>query len=199
MSETEGKGAGRAARERVIVGVFDEPRKAKRAVETLIDRDYPMDMISLLGQAGGGGDDALGIYYRTRGERVRGWGELGAFWGGLWGLLASAAGLFVIPGIGPVAAAGPVVEALAGAAAGAIAGGGAMAGAATGTHLTAAMRRAGISEECLDRLHQAIEQGHYVLILRCYIAQCEEYRQALAHTFPDELMDFPFGRLFHRS
>jgi hypothetical protein len=35
------------------------------------------------------------------------WGKMGAFWSGLWGLLAGAAFL-IIPGVGPVVAAGPV-------------------------------------------------------------------------------------------
>jgi hypothetical protein len=36
------------------------------------------------------------------------WGKSGAFWGGLWGMLSGSA-LFVIPGIGPLLAAGPLV------------------------------------------------------------------------------------------
>jgi hypothetical protein len=36
------------------------------------------------------------------------WGEVGAFWGGFWGLLFGSA-LFAIPGVGPVLVAGPLV------------------------------------------------------------------------------------------
>ena len=36
------------------------------------------------------------------------WGKMGAFWGGVWGLLVGAA-FFVIPGVGPVLIAGPLV------------------------------------------------------------------------------------------
>ncbi len=61
------------------------------------------------------GDDPLGIYYTGVGDRMKGWGALGAFCGALWGLLAGAAGMFVIPGLGgaevvdvfPLAAARP--------------------------------------------------------------------------------------------
>ena len=35
------------------------------------------------------------------------WGSLGAFWGGLWGLLVGAA-FFWVPGVGPLLVAGPV-------------------------------------------------------------------------------------------
>jgi hypothetical protein len=36
------------------------------------------------------------------------WGKVGAFWGGFWGLLFGSA-FFMIPGLGPILAAGPVV------------------------------------------------------------------------------------------
>jgi hypothetical protein len=36
------------------------------------------------------------------------WGKIGAFWGGFWGLLFGS-GAFVIPGIGPILVAGPLV------------------------------------------------------------------------------------------
>ena len=45
----------------------------------------------------------------TRGDRMKYWGKLGTFWGGLWGLLFGAA-FFAIPGIGPVLVAGPLVS-----------------------------------------------------------------------------------------
>ena len=51
------------------------------------------------------------------------WGKLGAFWGGLLGLLLGAAFL-VIPGIGPVVAAGSVVAWIVGALEGALVVGG---------------------------------------------------------------------------
>lgn len=36
------------------------------------------------------------------------WGKVGAFWGGFWGLLFGS-GLFLIPGVGPILVAGPLV------------------------------------------------------------------------------------------
>ncbi len=91
----------------------------------MIDQNYQMDLISVLGRIHAVGDDPLGIYNLNVGERMKAWGEYGAFWGGLWGMLAGAAGFFIIPGVGPIAAAGYIVEALAG---GAVIGAGSMAG-----------------------------------------------------------------------
>ena len=51
-------------------------------------------------------------YYQT-GDRMKYWGKLGAFWGGLWGILFGAA-FFWIPGIGPLVVAGPLVSAIVG-------------------------------------------------------------------------------------
>ena len=51
-------------------------------------------------------EDVVGFY--NTGDRMMYWGKMGAFWGGLWGMLFGAAFL-VIPGIGPIIAAGPIV------------------------------------------------------------------------------------------
>lgn len=58
-------------------------------------------------------------YYHT-GDRMKYWGKLGAFWGGLWGILLGAA-FFWIPGIGPLVVAGPLVYAIIGGLEGAVA------------------------------------------------------------------------------
>ncbi len=156
-----------AHRRHLMVAVFPTRSAAENAVERLIDRDFPMDMLSILGKSESAGDDLLGIYYTGVGERMKGWGALGAFWGGLWGLLAGAAGMFVIPGLGAVLAAGPIVEAIAGSIVGATVTGGAMAGAAALSQLAIALHRMGVPKERLQDLHQAIKRGRYVVILRC--------------------------------
>ena len=52
-------------------------------------------------------DEQVVGYYNT-GDRMKYWGKVGAFWGGFWGLLFGSA-FFMIPGLGPILAAGPVV------------------------------------------------------------------------------------------
>jgi len=54
-------------------------------------------------------EDVVGYY--NIGDRMRSWGKNDAFWGGIWGLLFGSA-FFVIPGIGPLVAAGPLVVAI---------------------------------------------------------------------------------------
>jgi len=62
-------------------------------------------------------------YYNT-GDRMKYWGKLGAFWGGLWGFLLGSA-FFWIPGIGPLVVAGSLVSWIVGALEGATIFGGA--------------------------------------------------------------------------
>lgn len=150
----------------LVIGVFGDRRNSQAIVERLIEQDFPPDSISLLGHAGGSGDDFLGVYYDNPGQRMKTWGAHGAFWGGLWGLLSGAAGVFVIPGIGAVAAIGPIVESVAGALAGAGIAGGTMAGVAAVSQLAVAIHRMGVPEDRLTWLHECIEQGKYLVIVR---------------------------------
>ncbi len=55
--------------------------------------------------------DGRAVGYYNTGHRLNYWGTLGAFWGGLWGMLSGSA-FFVIPGIGQVLVAGPLVASM---------------------------------------------------------------------------------------
>jgi hypothetical protein len=183
---------------RIIVALYPAKETAQNIVETLINEGFVMDEISLLGRAGEGkGDDLLGISYQGTGEKVKMWGEHGAFWGGIWGLLATASGMFLIPGIGPVAAAGSVVGAIidvvAGTAAGAVVGGGVLAGAAAVSQLSAALHRQGVPREKLQRLHDAIRNGNYLLLLRCGENEVDHWRGMLDGSGALEVDDFAYG------
>lgn len=149
----------------LIAAVFEHQHQARLIVEELIEQNFPMDQISLLSKSGGPGDDLLGITYDDTREKMKTWGLLGAFWGGLWALLASAAGLFVFPGVGAVLAAGPIVEAISAVVAGAALSGGVMAGAAAVSQLAVVLHRIGIPEDKIQLLHDDITNGCYLLIL----------------------------------
>jgi hypothetical protein len=172
-------------------GIFDDEASARRVVEKLIEDDFPMDQLSLLHRSGGEGDDMLGLAFTNTKERVKVWGEHGAAWGALWGLLAGATGLFMLPGIGPLLAAGPVVEALGGAIAGATLGGGAMAGAAALTQLASALHRMGIPDADIEIIHDAIQQGRYAVILHCTPGQVEHCAMRLGWAGADPVVTMP--------
>src|SRR5579863_4869908 len=98
MTETSG--------ENIVVAVYPDHAAAEGAVADLQRGGFDVKKLSIIGRDYHTEDQVAG-YYNT-GDRVKSWGKSGAFWGGLWGLLFGSAFL-VIPGVGLVAAAGPVV------------------------------------------------------------------------------------------
>ncbi|MBK1632675.1 hypothetical protein CKO31_18385 [Thiohalocapsa halophila] len=178
--------AGAAAQtDRVALAAFyADAQAAHRRLDLLMNQEAPMDRISVLGRADASGDDPLGIYYSGVGERMRGWGGLGAFWGGIFGLLSGAAGLFVLPGVGAVAAAGPLVSSLVAGAAGAGAGGAVLAGAGAGQQLAVAIHRMGIPESCIDDMQQRLAKGETLVLMIMDPAEAERWRPLLEEPKP---------------
>jgi len=177
---------------RILVAVYPSEEQADRVVKRLSESDFPMDQISILGRIHTAGDDPLGIYDLKLGDRVKTWGKHGAFWGGLWSMVAVAAGFFIIPSVGALAAAGYMVEVIAG---GSVVGAGAMAGAAAISQLAVAFHRIGIPEESILALHKAIEDGKYVLMLRGPGAEIAGWRDTLDAGNPLDIHDFPYARV----
>jgi hypothetical protein len=184
----------------LLVAVYDNEVDAQRAVEQLNKSGCPMDMLSVLARAHPSGDDVLGIYYTSAGARMKAWAKHGVLWGALWGMLTGAAALVVLPGVGPVFAAGPIVEILIsafgggvlGATVGGAVGGTAMSGAAAATHLMTMMHRMGIPHEQLEQLHAAIEQGQYVLLLRQATAEISAWKPVLERSSPRALLELHY-------
>src|SRR4030095_15849131 len=96
----------------VAVAIYNTHDEAEQAVKTLAQAGFNMRKLSIVGKDYHTEEHVVG-YYNT-GDRMKAWGKIGAFWGGLWGLLFGAA-FFIIPGIGPVVLAGPLVASLVGA------------------------------------------------------------------------------------
>src|SRR6516164_11379865 len=99
-----------------VVAVYDSHAQAEEAVQQLQRAGFDMKKLSIVGKDYHTEEHVVG-YYNT-GDRMKYWGKLGAFWGGIWGLLIGAA-FFFVPGVGPVLVAGPlaawIVSALEGA------------------------------------------------------------------------------------
>lgn len=172
--------------ERLVAAVFADPNKAHAVVEQLIGHDFPMDQLSILHRATSSGDDFLGLTYSSNKERIKVWGEHGAVWGALGGVLVGL-GLLVVPGIGPLLAAGPIAEAIVGAAAGA----GIGAGAAAVTRVSAALHRTGIAQDKLDELHQALMDGKTLLLLHCGNTDPQRWVQRLSWDGAEAVLALP--------
>jgi hypothetical protein len=91
-----------------VVAVYPDHDSAELAVSQLRDASFDATKLSIIGQDYHTDEKLVG-YYST-GERMKYWGDLGAFWGGIWGLLG--AGFFLVPGVGSVLVAGPLLGAV---------------------------------------------------------------------------------------
>jgi uncharacterized membrane protein len=89
-----------------VVAVYQSHEQADQAVKELQRDGIDMHKLSIVGKGYHTDENPVG-YYNT-GDRMKYWGKVGAFWGGFWGLLFGSA-IFMIPGLGPILAAGPVV------------------------------------------------------------------------------------------
>jgi uncharacterized membrane protein len=91
------------------IGVYEDHTTAENAVKELQKAGFDMKKVSVVGRDHHTEEEVVG-YYNT-GDRMKAWGKRGAFWGGIWGLLLGSA-FFAVPGIGPIAVAGPLVNAI---------------------------------------------------------------------------------------
>ena len=85
------------------------------------------------------------------------WGKVGAFWGGFWGLLFGS-GLFLIPGLGPILVAGPLVAWIIAGLEGAIVVGGVSA-------LGAGLVSIGIPKDSVLKYEVALKTDKYLLVV----------------------------------
>src|SRR5579862_1005354 len=90
-----------------IVAIYKSHPEAEAAVKELQRAGFNMKNLSIVGRDYHTEEHVVGYY--NAGDRMKYWGKQGAFWGGLWGLLFGSAFL-IVPGIGPVVAAGSVVD-----------------------------------------------------------------------------------------
>jgi len=88
-----------------VVAVYDSHTEAEEAVRKLWTSGFDMKKLSIVGKDHHTEDQLVGYY--NSGGRMKYWGELGGFWGSIWGLLFGWA-FFAIPGFGPVLVAGPL-------------------------------------------------------------------------------------------
>jgi len=89
-----------------VVAVYDSHSAAEQAVRELQRSGFEMKKLSIVGKDFTTDEHVVGFY--NAGDRMKFWGKLGAFWGGIVGLFFGSA-LFVIPGLGPLMVAGPLV------------------------------------------------------------------------------------------
>ena len=150
--------------------VFDTHAAAEEAIRTLGQSGFDMKKLSLVGKGYHSEEKPMGFY--TAGDRIKVWGSNGAFWGGIWGLLFAPA-VFVLPGLGVVGMAGPIVATLVGALEGAVVVGGLSA-------LGAALTQVGVPKDQVIKYEAALKVDKYLLVVHGSAEDQEKARSVLA-------------------
>lgn len=153
-----------------VVSVFSSHAAADEAVKELSQNGFDMTRLSIVGKGYHSEEHPVGFY--TVGDRIKSWGATGAFWGGIWGLLLSPA-LFLVPGLGVVGLAGPIVAAVVSALEGAVLGGGV-------TAIGAALAELGVPKNDAVKYETALKANGFLLIVHGTPEEVEQARTILS-------------------
>ncbi len=164
------------SKENSVVAVYRTHTEADQAVKELQRGGVDMHKLSIVGKGYHTDEQVVG-YYNT-GDRMKYWGKIGAFWGGFWGLLFGSA-LFMIPGLGPILAAGPVVGWIVAALESAVVVGGLGA-------LGAGLYSIGIPKDSIVKYEAALKTDQFLLIAHGTAAEVAKARDIIETTHPAE-------------
>jgi uncharacterized membrane protein len=148
-----------------VVAVFDSHEQAENAIRELQEDGFDVKQLSIVGKDCQTEEHAVGYY--TAGDRTAYWGNMGAFWGGLWGLM--------LPGIGPLLVAGPLVMGIAGSLEGTSLVGGLSA-------LGAALFNIGIPKNSVVQYETEVRNGKLVLVVHGTANEVERAKDLLHGT-----------------
>ena len=157
-----------------VVAIYPTHTEADQAVKELQRGGVDMHKLSIVGKGYHTDEHAVGYY--NAGDRMKYWGKLGAFWGGFWGLLFGSA-FFIIPGLGPILAAGPVVAWIVGALEGAVVVGGVSA-------LGAGLYGMGIPKDSIVKYEAALKTDQFLLIVHGTAAEVAKAKDIIETTHP---------------
>jgi hypothetical protein len=155
-----------------VVAVFNIHPEAEAAVKELQKSGFDMKKLSIVGKDYHSEENVVGYY--NAGDRMKYWGKLGAFWGGLWGILLGAA-FFWVPGIGPLVVAGPLVSAIVGGLEGAVAIGGL-------TALGAGLYSIGIPKDSVLKYETSLKSNKFLLVAHGTREEVEKAKRILEKT-----------------
>jgi hypothetical protein len=154
------------------VYVFNSHMESEAAIRSLGKAGFDVKNLSLVGKGYHSEEHPVGFY--TAGDRIRAWGGAGAFWGGIWGLLLTPA-VFLLPGIGVMAFAGPLVAVIVSALEGAVVVGGL-------TAFGAALTTIGLSKEKIVKYETALKADKYLLFVHGNEADKDKAKAVLSES-----------------
>jgi uncharacterized membrane protein len=139
----------------IAVAVYDLHTQAETAVKALQRAGFDMKKISIFGKDYETEEHVVG--FLNAGDRAKVFGKLGAFWGGLMGVLFGSAMMFV-PVVGHIVVLGPLAAALFGGLQGAVIVGGISA-------LAGALMALGIPKDSVLRYETALKANKFMLVV----------------------------------
>ena len=160
-----------------VVTIYNSHSEAEAAVRELQQSGFEMKQLSIVGRDYQTEEHVVGYY--NAGDRMKYWGVQGAFWGGIWGMLFGSA-FFLIPGVGPLLIAGPLVGWILGALEGAAVVGGMSA-------LGAGLFSLGILENSVLKYETALKADKFVLIAHGSADEVAHAKAILNGTHPETL------------
>jgi len=160
-----------------IVAIYASHTEAEMAVKELGAAGCDLKKLSIVARDYFSDEHVVGYY--NAGDRMTYWGKMGAFWGGVWGLLFGSA-FFWIPGLGPLLVAGPLVTWIVGALEGAVVVGGLSA-------IGAGLYSLGIPKDSILRYESALKTGKFVLILHGSSEETAWAQEVINRTGPETL------------
>jgi hypothetical protein len=160
-----------------VVAIYKTHAEAEAAVKELQQSGFDLRKLSIVGKDYHTDEHVLGYY--NAGDRMKYWGKQGAFWGGIWGMLFGSA-FFLIPGIGPLLIAGPLVAWIVGALEGAaVVGGLSVVGAG--------LFSLGIPHDSILRYETALKTDKFVLIAHGTLSETARARAIMSRTATEAL------------
>ncbi len=163
--------------ENSVVAVYSQHSAAEDAIKRLKGSGFDIKKLAVVGRDYQTEEDVVGFY--NTGDRIKYWGKWGAFWGGLWGMLVGAAFL-IVPGVGPVVAAGSVVDWIIAALEGAVVVGGVSA-------LGAGLFSLGIPKNSIVKYETSIKAGKFVLVAHGTAEEVAKARDVLKTSGADQI------------
>jgi hypothetical protein len=158
-----------------VVATYPSHAEAEAAVKELQASGFDMKQLSIVGRDYHTDEHVVG-YYNT-GDRMKYWGKMGAFWGGIWGLMFGSA-FFLIPGVGPLLVGGPLVAWIVGALESAVVVGGVSA-------IGGGLCGIGIPKNSVLQYETALKTGKFVLIAHGTAEESSRARDIIKRTNPE--------------
>jgi len=162
-----------------VVATFKSHVEAETAVKELQRSGFNMQQLSIVGRDYHTDEHVIGYY--NAGDRMKAWGKTGAFWGGIWGLLFGSA-FFLIPGVGPLLVAGPLVGWIVGGLEGAVIVGGLSA-------LGAGLYSLGIPQDSILQYETDLKSGKYIVIAHGSAEETAHAREIISSVHPEALQE----------